>query len=83
MTQTELEHDLTRIFHEVLKRDVPSPSTDLLESGLLDSLALVELLSELEQRFDVTFDLDELELDTFRTVETISDFVAAQRRRGT
>jgi acyl carrier protein len=71
-----IESELAGVFREVLKRDVPSSQTDLLESGLLDSLALVELLFELEQRFGVALDLDGLEIETFRTLETIGEYVA-------
>jgi acyl carrier protein len=58
--------------------EVASPEADLIESGLLDSLALVELLFEIERQFDVTVALDELEIDSFRTLIAISDFVERQ-----
>ncbi len=60
--------------------EVPSVEADLIGSGLLDSLALVELLFEIEQRFGIDLEFDELEIENFRTVERISDLVA--RRLG-
>lgn len=67
-----------QLFVEALTMDVPSPDTDLIETGRLDSLALVELLFALEQRFGVDLALGELDVENFRTLRRIGDFVAAQ-----
>ena len=69
---------LTRIFPEVLHIDAPAIDTDLFDSGVLDSLAFVEVLLRLEQEFGVTVSLDDLELDNFRTLDRIAQFVAAR-----
>jgi D-alanine--poly(phosphoribitol) ligase subunit 2 len=68
-----------RLFLETLNLQVPSPDTDLIEGGLLDSLALVELLFALEREFDVTIALEELDIDSFRTVNRIAQFVDGAR----
>ncbi|MFN0085082.1 MAG: acyl carrier protein [Blastocatellia bacterium] len=54
----------------------PTFDTDLMESGLLDSLTLVELMTGLEEEFGVTISFDEIELDNFRSVTRISEFVS-------
>jgi acyl carrier protein len=64
-----------RLFVETLNVEVPSPNTDLIEGGLLDSLALVELLFALEREFAVTIALENLDIDTFRSIRTIAEFV--------
>ncbi len=64
---------------ETLNLTPPEPSTDLIESGLLDSLALVELLHALETELGVEVPLDALEIESFRTVETIAELVAGLR----
>jgi acyl carrier protein len=64
-----------RLFVETLNVDVPSPDTDLIEGGLLDSLALVELLFALEREFAVTIALENLDIDVFRSIRTIAEFV--------
>jgi acyl carrier protein len=64
-----------RLFVETLNVEVPSPDADLIEGGLLDSLALVELLFALEREFAVTIALENLDIDTFRSVRTIAQFV--------
>jgi D-alanine--poly(phosphoribitol) ligase subunit 2 len=58
-----------------LNVDVGSFQDDLIESGLLDSLKIVELLVELELQFEMTIPVNELEIDAFRSVTRIADFV--------
>jgi acyl carrier protein len=64
-----------RLFVETLNVEVPSPDTDLIEGALLDSLALVELLFALEREFAVTIALENLDIDVFRSIRSIADFV--------
>jgi acyl carrier protein len=64
-----------RLFVETLNVEVPSPDTDLIEGGLLDSLALVELLFALEREFAVTIALENLDIDVFRSIRSIAEFV--------
>jgi acyl carrier protein len=59
------------IFAETLRIQVPSDETDLIDRGLLDSLALVELVVEIEHRFGLSIPFDTLDVDDFRTVNSI------------
>ncbi|MGH7529185.1 MAG: acyl carrier protein [Gemmatimonadales bacterium] len=52
--------------------------TDLLDTGLVDSLSFVEFLAQLEQNFGVQVSLDDLEIDRFRTISRIADFVTTK-----
>jgi acyl carrier protein len=67
------------LFLDTLALDVADPAEDLIDGGLLDSLALVELLFELESKFGVEIDVGALEIESFRSVDRIADFVAARR----
>ena len=69
--------NITGLFRDSLNIEVPSPDTDLIEEGLLDSLMLVDLLMHLEQGYDITVSLDDLELDNFRSIEAIEQFIAS------
>ena len=60
--------------------EVPAGDTDLFESGLLDSLTLVSLLTEIEQAFGFELPLEDLDLDEFRSVNRIGSYV--ERARG-
>jgi D-alanine--poly(phosphoribitol) ligase subunit 2 len=70
-----LQQQVTALFAEKLNLDVASAETDLIEAGLLDSLALVELLAQLEESFDVSFSTDDMELENFRSITSIAMFV--------
>lgn len=54
---------------------VARPDIDLLETGLVDSIGLVELILELEERFGVTLPMEGLEIDDFRSVYRIADLI--------
>jgi acyl carrier protein len=68
---------LGALFVECFHIEVPSPDTDLLESGILDSLQFVELLVQLEQRFGHRVEVDSLNIDDLRTLERIARLMGA------
>jgi methoxymalonate biosynthesis acyl carrier protein len=65
-------NQVAEIFSQKLHIDVPSRDSDLFESGVLDSLHLVELVFQLELQFHVRISLDELDLENFRSIERIT-----------
>ena len=70
--------ELIELFSEKLNIEVPSPDTDLIESGLLDSLRLVELLLHIEATLGFRIALDEIDLDDLRSVKRIARLLAAR-----
>jgi acyl carrier protein len=75
--------EVLRILDEVLslggramKFDAGTPLLGAIPE--LDSMAIVTLITTLEERFDIVVDDDEISGDTFITVGTLSDFVAAK-----
>ena len=70
-----LNHRIAILFSAKLNLEVPSTDTDLLEAGLLDSLTFVDLLLCLEQEFGARVSLEELEIDNFRSIEKIAEYV--------
>jgi acyl carrier protein len=73
MTIREVIHSVMR---DELAIDPPPPGTDLIASGLFDSLAIVSLLVELEQRLCVRVPLDGLDLEQIRTVDRLERLIA-------
>ena len=71
-----IHRELIELFAKKLSLDVSSVDTDLVEAGLLDSLALIELLAQLEETFGVSVSTDDLELENFRSIANIAGFVA-------
>jgi acyl carrier protein len=68
---------LDALFVENFHIEVPSSHTDLLDSGILDSLQFVELLVQLEQRFGLRIKIEDIELNDLRTLSRIARLVAA------
>lgn len=79
MSHSDALHErISRLFAEGLNVEIPSADTDLFDTGVLDSLAFVELLFLLEREFGVTTSVDDLEVDNFKSVARIAEFVAAR-----
>lgn len=71
----DLTGRIRRVFTDHLAITVPAPDTELVESGLLDSLALVNLLMQLENEFGITVAMEELDIEDFRNLDRIADYV--------
>jgi acyl carrier protein len=67
---------LRALFPTVLYVEAPAPDADLIDGGVLDSLALVELLTAVEVAFAIEVPLDELDLDRIRTVNALAELVS-------
>ena len=60
---------------DLLALDSVDLDKDLIDSGLLDSFALIELLSAIEEDFEVQLPLEELDLEILRSVRSISSYL--------
>jgi D-alanine--poly(phosphoribitol) ligase subunit 2 len=65
------------LIRDALSVDVPDGDTDLINSGLLDSLGLVTMIVEIEHEFQLELPLDDLDVDRFRSVNRIAEFLGA------
>jgi D-alanine--poly(phosphoribitol) ligase subunit 2 len=70
-----LAGDIRAVLRDHLTVMVDSPDVDLLETGLIDSIGLVELILQLEDRFGVSLPMDTLEIDDFRSINKIADLI--------
>ncbi len=70
-----LVEDIRSVLRDDLNVLVDSPNVDLIESGLVDSVGLVELILQLEERFEVSLPMDALEIDDFRSLQSIADMI--------
>jgi acyl carrier protein len=68
---------ILEIFLDRFDTRIASAEIDLLEGRLVDSLKIVDLVLELERRFDVSLEFDELEIEDFRTVSRLAERVAS------
>ena len=66
---------ITALIEERLGVEVPASDADLIEAGLIDSLALVTLIVGLEDTFGCQLPMDDFDVDRFRSVDAMVDFM--------
>jgi acyl carrier protein len=76
---TDAIERIGRIFREALAIEPPPPDVDLIATGLLDSMAIVTLIVELEEQFGIVVPPEQLELDSLRTIERLASLVDTSR----
>ena len=72
----DIAQELTSLVPEALGIEPPAPDVDLIEEGVIDSLALIELLFAIERRFGIEIPPDRLEVERFRTLGALAELVA-------
>jgi len=73
-----LQHRIANLFSTALNLDVPSVDSDLFDTGVLDSLAFVQLLFHLEEEFGVATSVEDMEVDNFKSISSIANFLVAR-----
>ncbi len=72
----KLQQEITAIFVGRFDTRIASHDADLLETGIVDSVRIIELVLELERRFGVSLPFEELEIEDFRTVSRLAERIA-------
>ncbi len=77
---------MNRDIHRILTQLFPAARAarlgdhdDLLDSGILDSVGVLDLVGQLETTFGITVADDDLVPDNFRTVASLAAFVQTKR----
>ena len=78
-TDNNLISQIHLIFSQKLLLEVESAETDLLETGVLDSMSLVDLLLHLDQQLGFSTPIETLELENFRSIARIAEMVGNHR----
>jgi acyl carrier protein len=81
----EAETIATYILREFLPgepRENLTPSTPLISTGILDSIARLRLVEFLEETFAITIASAEVDIDHFETLDAITALVRAKRSAG-
>jgi D-alanine--poly(phosphoribitol) ligase subunit 2 len=79
MSTPELTARISDLIRRTLMIEVPGPGVDLIDAGLIDSLALITLITEIEQDFEIQLPLDDFDVDSFRSATQIAAYVAANK----
>ena len=66
-----MKERILKLCSEVLPQIDFTSSTALVSDGILDSLSIVTLISELSMEFGVVFDLDQLTPDNLNSIDAI------------
>jgi acyl carrier protein len=77
--EPDLISQVRRLISEKLLLEVSSSQEDLLSSGTIDSLSLIQLLVSLEEHFSVRIPLDELEIEDLRSIQSIARLIENYR----
>jgi len=76
----DITAQMAALLKESLAIQVGSPDTDLIETGALDSMALVQLTHAIEERFGLKLPpMSELDVDAFRSVAAMTDLILDHR----
>lgn len=70
-----IQRELIELFAEKLNVHVPSETTDLFESGVLDSQKFVELLLHIEDHFKAPIGVEDFETENFQCVGNIASVI--------
>ena len=73
--QSDISQRIMTLLAEQLHQEIPAKTTDLIDEGLLDSMLFVDLIMGLEHEFGIEITIGDLEIDQFRSVAKISQFV--------
>ena len=71
----EMKNRILEILADALPQIDFSTSAKLVDDGILDSLSIVTIVTELSLEYDVEFDLDQLEPANLNSVDAMVDTV--------
>ncbi|WP_280423671.1 acyl carrier protein [Nocardia carnea] len=80
-TDLALEEQLRRYLSAMTGSEV-RPEDDIFELGLVNSLRALEIVAHVEQTFGLTVEVEDLDLDNFRTAGRLARFVARKQAAG-
>lgn len=67
--------ELIELLHDILPKVDWETGDDLVDEGVLDSLDIVSIISELSSKYDIDIPSDEITPENFNNAEAIWDMV--------
>ena len=74
----EIESEILKIVCKIADNNKITEKSLLLDEGWIDSLSAVFLLDELESKFSIEIDMEELTHENFNTIQNISQLITKQ-----
>lgn len=77
-----MEDKIINIIAEICENESikENPEIDLLENEILDSLAFINLITRLEEEFDIEIQPTQTNSDTWRSVDSIIELVKSYNK---
>lgn len=73
--QTLIRTNITSIVCKILTLEKIGFEKDLMDSGLLDSLSLVQLMVALEEEFNIRIEPEDLDLEDYKSVKSMTEMI--------
>lgn len=70
-----MKNIIVEILNDIDEDIVSYKGDNLLDDGIIDSFTIVEIISEIEDRFNITISPERITAEHFETVEAIIQFV--------
>lgn len=70
-----MEQEILTILHEIAPYIDIDANSNLIEDDILDSMGILVLITELEEKYNVIIPLEEIKIEDFQTVSTLVEFV--------
>ena len=70
-----MAEEIMKIIKDINPYEEFDVRTDLIEEEILDSLGIMLLITELENKYTIEISLENLEISTFKNIESIVDLV--------
>lgn len=77
--QLRIQAELVGLFTQRLNVEVPSETTDLFETGILDSQKFIELLLQIEEQFKAHIAPEDFEIENFRCIQKIASLILCRK----
>lgn len=72
MDVIDIEEKIVNFIRDELGGDVKDKNQDLLKSGVIDSFNMIQLIQFIEESFEVSIDMEEIDFDTFKSIQSIA-----------
>lgn len=75
MDKTAVAQQIIDFLKSVMADDTLTPSTDLVEAGVVDSLTMMDLVSFIEGRYEFPLAVNDLTPANFQSAQTLANLV--------
>ena len=73
-----MKEKIKKIIEDIQPYETIDETTDLLAESVMDSVSILLLAQELEAEFDVTIELEEINEQNFKNIETIAKLIESK-----